>query len=111
MITNTRNIVTGILEGIMGLVAFFLGFRIILKLFAANPQIPFVFWINQISDRLIFPFGGIVPNIPIIGVGVFDLVALIALTAYIVLIYLLIGVVDAATNASLRRHYHEHRHA
>lgn len=103
---NVRNIITGILDISLAVIAFFIGLRIVFKLFAANSATPFVAWVYRVSDNLVYPFAGIFPNLSL-QTGVFDIVAVIALVAYIILIYLIIALIDSAVGAVSR--YFEHR--
>lgn len=97
MILSIRNILVYLINIILGVVAFFLGFRILFELFSANPSTPFVSWIYNVSSNLMTPFSGIFPNIRLGGGAAFDIVALVSLVAYTILAQLLITVVDAVT--------------
>jgi uncharacterized protein YggT (Ycf19 family) len=66
-----------------------LGFRLLLKLFAANPNSPFARLIYSASDYLVYPFQNLVAN-PSIGGGVFEITTLIAMLVYLFLTWLLI---------------------
>jgi hypothetical protein len=107
MALNLRNIIVWLLDLVMAVLAFFLGLRIVFKLFDANPGTPFVNWIYRASDNLVFPFSGIFPNLNL-GTGAFDVVAVIALLAYLVVLYLVIAVVDTAFRAVSDRYLHRH---
>jgi YggT family protein len=96
-----RNIITYIVNIALGIVTFFLGFRILLELFAANAAAPFAAWIYSVSDALISPFAAMFPNLVVGGTGsVFDIVALIALIVYAIAARLLIAIVDAVLTPS-----------
>lgn len=105
MILNIRNVLITILNVGLGLVAFFLGFRVVLKLFGANSGTPFVSWIYGVSDSLTYPFSGIFPNMTVIG-GSVDIVALISLAAYMLLGYVIGALIDSATAVG-RVHEHD----
>jgi hypothetical protein len=109
MALSVRNIIVWLLDLVMAVLAFFLGLRIVFRLFDANPQTPFVNWIYRTSDNLVFPFSGIFPNLNL-GTGAFDVVAVIALLAYLVLLYLVIAVVDTAFRAVSDRYLHHHNY-
>jgi uncharacterized protein YggT (Ycf19 family) len=80
------NIIMGIIEALIGL-------RIILKLFGANPNTPFVQWIYGWSEPLLRPFQNIFPS-PVIGEQfVLEMSSLFALIVYGILSYLLIRLV------------------
>lgn len=108
MTWSVRNVIVWLLDLVMAVLAFFLGLRIVFKLFDANPATPFVNWIYRVSESLVFPFSGIFPNLNL-GTGAFDVVAVIALLAYLVVLYLVIAVIDAAFRTVADRYYH-HRH-
>jgi hypothetical protein len=78
----------------MAIIAFFIGLRFVFGLLAVNQSTPFVAWIYSVSNSLIYPFAGILPNFSF-GQGVFDLVALVALLAYTIGFYLLTAFIDA----------------
>lgn len=109
MTWNLRNLLVGIVNVALAIISFFIGIRIVLKFFAANPQTPFVNWIYQVSGDIIYPFTGIFPNLQIDGSAVFDIVALITLIAYMILGYVVIALIDTSLTAIRnRRHIHEH---
>ena len=58
-----------------------LGFRLLLKLFAANPASLFAEITYKITDFFVFPFHNLVVN-PTFGNGVFEITTLIAILAY-----------------------------
>lgn len=66
-----------------------LGFRLLLKLFAANPESPFARLVYSASDYLVYPFQNLVTN-PRIGDGVFEITTLIAMLVYLFLTWLVI---------------------
>lgn len=66
-----------------------LGFRFILKLFAANPNNLFARMVYLTTDFLVFPFQNLVGN-PTIGNGVFEVTTLIAMMVYVFLTWVLI---------------------
>lgn len=78
IITNLIRILTSIAE-------FFLGLRFLLRLFNANAGAPFVKWIYDTSDSLLYPFRGIFPNQILSGGHVFEITTLFAIMAYAVL--------------------------
>lgn len=110
MILTVRRILITILNIIGGTIAFFIGLRIIFNLFAANPNTPFVAWVMRVSQSFVYPFQGIIPNLNLNGGGVIDIVAIVAMIAYLILLSLVIALVDGIANSTLRRHYQEHQH-
>jgi YggT family protein len=110
MVYTIRNIIVTFLNILLGVGAFFLGLRIVLRLFSANPATPFVSWIYNVSERFMSPFHGIFPDIPIAGGVVFDVVALLTLLAYTLITYLVIGLIDAAFTSRWGSDVIEERH-
>lgn len=107
--------ITGLLIGVtnmvLSIIAFFLGLRIILRLFSANPATPIVDWVYSISEFFLSPFRGIFPNLGIES-GVLDMVSIIALVGYMLLGYLLIEIFRSLVRSSTTRvrtttHYHD----
>ena len=66
-----------------------LGFRFLLKLFAANPNNLFASMVYAASDVLVYPFHNLVRN-PAIGNGVFEFTTIIAILLYLFLTWLVI---------------------
>lgn len=94
MVLGTRNLLVGLVNLILAVVAFFIGLRIIFELLAANTATPFVSWVYQISDNFIRPFRGMFPNLgTTAGVNV-DVVAIVALVVYALVAYLVIALID-----------------
>lgn len=78
--------IAGIIYVIVGFIEFVLAFRLLFRLFGANPGNGFVSWIYDISAPLVAPFAGIFGQPPIVeGAavrGVFELGTLVALIVY-----------------------------
>ena len=87
MTWNLYKVISSICNVALAVITFFLGLRIVLALFNANPATPFVSWIYSVSNGLMYPFHGICPNPAFGSNAVFDLPAFIALVAYAVLFY------------------------
>ena len=64
------------------LVGLFLGMRVLLRLFGANPEAAFVDWVYTSSSVLLQPFRGIFPTETIARDYVIDFTALFALLVY-----------------------------
>lgn len=96
---NLINIIVGVIEA-------FIGFRIILKLFAANAQTPIVAWIYETSRALIWPFQGMFPSPTLEGGAIVEFNALIALLAYAFIGYLLMEFISSVERASGRHLAH-----
>lgn len=98
----------------LAILGFFIGLRIFLKFFSANPATPIVAWVYSLSSNLIYPFTGIFPDIST-QIGVLDMVAIIALAGYTffgaLLIWLLntfaITEEEISSHPAANTHYHE----
>ena len=77
-----RNFLTGLINFFTVLAELFLGLRVILRLFAANPDVSFVQWIYNSSDVLLSPFRGIFPTATIAPDHLLDFSALFAMVVY-----------------------------
>jgi hypothetical protein len=71
-----------------------IGLRILLKLFGASTQAPFVDWIYQTSQPLVSPFLGIFPSARIEGPFLIEISAIFALIIYLFIHYILDWIVD-----------------
>lgn len=76
------NVVFMIVESMIAL-------RILLKLFAANTSAPFVQWVYQMTQSLIYPFLGIFPSPVLEGGFIIEFSSLFALVVYGVIAYLI----------------------
>lgn len=94
-----------VLNIVLAVIVFFLGFRIIFQLFSANSNTPFVAWIYEVSSVIMAPFRGIFPP-QAIGESFFDLPAIIALLIYAVVIQVIINLLDSL---STTHHVHTDR--
>lgn len=101
-----------ILNFIFGIIGLSLGLRIVLKLFAASAQAPAIDWLYDVTDNLLFPFQGVFPNISVGTSGVLDVVALIGLTAYSIVFYIIAGVVRSVvySHSVAEEEHAVHRH-
>lgn len=77
----------GFINFFVGVAELFLGLRVLLRLFGANPQAAFVQWVYDSSGMLLDPFRGIFPAKTLAANSVVDFSALFAM-----LVYGLIGV-------------------
>lgn len=98
---------------VLALISFFLVLRIILKFFSTNPQTPFVQWIFAVSDFLMAPFAGIVPNLST-QTGILDVVAIITLVVYLMAGYALLSLIQGLIESQIVEeeyptvtHYHD----
>lgn len=99
----------GLINIFLGLIAFFLVLRIIVRLFSANPQTPFVEWVLKVSEFLMTPFNALVPDVWV-QTGILDIVAIITLAVYLLLGYLLLSVLQGLINPKIIDEYATHYH-
>jgi YggT family protein len=97
MTWSLYRIINSIFNLALAVIVFFLGLRIVLRLFNANSGTPFVQWIYGVSDSLMSPFRGIFPSAAIGNNAVFDIPAFISLLAYALLFYLVVALIRAVT--------------
>ncbi len=88
---------------VINLVEGLLGLRILLKLFGASAQAPFVAWVFNTTDSLLAPFAGMFPSSAIDGGFVIEFSALIALVVYAFLGFVIIQAVESLMYYSSRR--------
>ncbi|TLS38890.1 YggT family protein [Pseudalkalibacillus caeni] len=91
--SRQRSFIIPLINTIVGIVEAIIGIRIILKLFGANPNAPFVQWLYATSGPLLAPFQGIFPSPELDGRFVIEFSALFALIIYSIIGSLLIKVV------------------
>ncbi len=96
-----RSAVRSIANLVFGIIELLIGLRIILKLFSANPQTPFVDFVYSTSHQLLTPFLGMFPS-PTRHGSVLEISALFAL-----LVYGFIGYIVEELLDSLARKEHE----
>lgn len=75
-------ILSGFINFIIAIAEIFLGLRVLLRLFAANPDVPFVQWVYHSSDVLLQPFRGVFPTQVIAPDHLIDFSALFAMLVY-----------------------------
>lgn len=95
-----RRILAGLINFFVGLAVLFLGLRIVLRLFGANTDVPFVQWIYSSSGVLLEPFRGIFPTTVITPDHVLDFSALLALVIYALLGTLVLWLIHYLTPRS-----------
>jgi uncharacterized protein YggT (Ycf19 family) len=76
------NILRDLGNFIIGLVETVLVFRLLLKLFGANPATPFVHWVYETSEPLLNPFSAAFPAPTIQGQFTLEFTTLFALFVY-----------------------------
>lgn len=83
---------------IIGIIEFFLGFRFLFRLFGASPSAPFVSWLYATTEPLLNPFRGMFPAPRIEGGFVIEFTTLVALLLYMFAGYILLELVYAIRN-------------
>ena len=73
---------------ILGIVEFLLSLRIVLKLFGASQSAPFVAWIYETTQPLLFPFIGAFPSPRLEGGFIIEFSSLFALIVFAFIGYL-----------------------
>lgn len=72
---------------VFGVIEFFIGLRVVLKLFSANPVAPFVNWVYETSEPLLMPFQGMFPASQLTGGSIIEFSSLFALLVYAFIAY------------------------
>ena len=86
---------------VIGLIEFFLGFRLLFRLLGANPASPFVAWLYDTTGPLLAPFQGMFPVSKLEAGGfVFEFTTLVALLMYMFIGYLFLEIVAAIDRSS-----------
>jgi len=75
-------LLAGLINFFTAVAELFLGLRVLLRLFGANPDVGFVQWIYHSSEALMQPFRGIFPTATITPDHVVDFSALFAMLVY-----------------------------
>ncbi len=94
------SILNSLINVLLSVIAFFLTMRILFLFFSANPSTPVVSWILEISSFLMIPFAGMVRNLSV-STGILDIVALITLTVYVLIGYLVMAVLNSVWNETI----------
>lgn len=76
-----------LIDFIFGLIQLILLIRIVLEVFAANPVAPFVAWMYEVSNTILYPFRGIFPSPTLRGGFVLDISAIVAVLVYALIAY------------------------
>ncbi len=91
-----HNYFVGLTNLVFSVIMLLLGLRFVFRLFAANSVAPFVSWIYNTTDELIYPFRGIFPSPVVDGSFVFDVTTLVALVIYALIFSFFIYLFDVA---------------
>lgn len=86
---NQSKLLSSLIQLIASLVEIIIGFRILLKLFGASTQAPFVRWIYQTSSPLLTPFSGMFPSPQLDGLFQIEFSAIFALIVYTFVFFLI----------------------
>lgn len=92
-----RDMATNLLNIFVATVESFLGLRLILRLFSANPDNGFVSWVYDMSSVLLEPFRGIFPTREIASGVVLEFSTLFAMLVYALLGLFAFMVIDTLT--------------
>lgn len=97
MIARFYNWFYSIFLKLLILIESIIGVRIIVKFLKANPETPAVKYLYKITDKILFPFKDIFPNLDLkkLGVGIsapVDIVAITSGVGYLLLFLLIIGI-------------------
>lgn len=86
---SVSGFLVSLIEAFVGIIEIFLGLRLILKLFAANANTPFVAWIYETTRGMLAPFANMFPNPVLDGGIVIEFSTIFAMFAYAILGYLI----------------------
>ncbi len=95
--------VVNIVNFFVGVAEVLLGFRVVLKLLAANAATPFVNWIYDTSEPLLVPFRGMFPSPQLATGSELEFSALFALMIYAFVGYLLVELVAVVESGAKSR--------
>jgi len=76
-----------LVNAVFGLIEFIIGLRVLLKLLGANVAAPFVNWVYETSQPLLYPFEGMFPTPRLRTGSVIEFSALFALIVYALIAY------------------------
>lgn len=93
-----RDMATNLLNIFVATVESFLGLRLVLRLFSANPDNSFVSWVYDMSSVLLEPFRGIFPTREIASGVVLEFSTLFAMLVYALLGLFVFMVIDTLTS-------------
>lgn len=82
---------------LFSLVEFLIGLRILLKLFGAYTGAPFVRWIYETTQPLLYPFIGMFPSPRLTGGFVIEFSAVFAMIAYALVAYIIEEAIETMT--------------
>lgn len=105
---RTYPLIAPLIEIVFGVVQFFLGLRLLLKFFGANPAVPFANWVYANSEPLLQPFWGIFPSPVLEGRFIVEFSTLFALMVYSIMAYFLLELLSYIYRASRPMVVHEH---
>lgn len=106
--------ITSILKGainiVLSIIELFLGLRLLLKLFGANTGAPFVAWIYETSEPLLYPFRGMFAA-PVLEEGIIiEFSTMFAMIAYALIAWIFIELINFISRAGRNNdHHHDDR--
>lgn len=103
------NVLKAAINVILSITELFLGLRLLLKVFAAKAAAPFVGWIYETSEPLLYPFQGMFPSPSLEGGFVIEFSTLFAMVAYALLAWILIELIIFIGGLSQRRENKEEK--
>jgi uncharacterized protein YggT (Ycf19 family) len=86
--------ITFLVNLVFSVIELLLGVRLVLRLFGANPNTPFVEFIYDATAPLLAPFAGIFPNPELREGSVLEIQTLIALLVYGLIAYMVTYLID-----------------
>ena len=95
---------------IFSLAEFFLGARVFLKLIGASVTAPFVAWVYQTTEPLLFPFVGIFPNPQLTGFVV-EFSSLFALIVYALVGFFVSNLISSMISQEANKERKNHKHS
>lgn len=90
-------------DSILGIIEFFIGARILLKLLGASTQAAFVRWVYETTDPLLQPFLGMFPSPKLSSGFVLEVSSLFALIVYAFAGLLLESAIERLSSFSSQR--------
>jgi uncharacterized protein YggT (Ycf19 family) len=79
---------------VLGVIEFFIGLRLVLRFFGANPKTPFVEWIYDTSNPLVAPFRDMFPSAKVGAMFTVEFNALIAVLFYIFIAHIFLSLAE-----------------
>lgn len=94
-----------LLDVVITIVTAFLGFRLLLKLFGASEENPFVHAVYVVSVPLLAPFAGIFPSLALENGFMLEFATIFALVVYAIIAHIILTIVRGIAYAAFRRRH------